>query len=221
MVSYITICIFIASIYIVKWMLRKCSRQSDLVKQFGVMNYNSTTSYVRGTVSFGDGSIEERFLRLSKVSNNVFMGDENYSWLDQVVLVALNKKVLAVTHYDTCASHWDDRVISYCMEQYNLQCLCIDAFPWNDDIVFGKVQHLPSVRLPIGPSTYRCPLGEPCPSGKHGKFRSNRWSCRIERGIWTRKYSFDESVVFTAQLSTCSCLSTFVSSSRISFGCFI
>ena len=78
-------------------------------------------------------SLENKLDRLSKVdSSNIVSGD--FSWIDEVVLVALGKKPIAHTHFgDLEIGDWDEDIEDWCVEQGNVMSFSVMEYRHNID----------------------------------------------------------------------------------------
>lgn len=81
-------------------------------------------------------SLADRIARMQKVDMRTVISDA-YSWIDQVVLVALGRKPIAVTHFDV-AEDWDMEAEDWCVEQRGVNSFVVMEMP--PDIKVSTVQ---------------------------------------------------------------------------------
>ncbi|CAH6418241.1 Hypothetical protein POVN_LOCUS11 [uncultured virus] len=71
-------------------------------------------------------SLEDRIERLKKVDLNATFSDSELSWTDQIMLVALGLKPIAVTHYDEPSTSGADREAEdWCVEQMGVDSFVV------------------------------------------------------------------------------------------------
>jgi hypothetical protein len=73
-------------------------------------------------------SLHDRITRLSKVDSATIESGQ-YVWIDEVVLVALGKKPIAMTHFDALDDDWNEEVEDWCVEQCGVSSFSVMSYP--------------------------------------------------------------------------------------------
>lgn len=107
----------------------------ELLKEFREMKFVPTpkdyTHYAKVNIPNAAEKISDMIIRLKKVTDTYF-GDWHYSWLEQICLVGLGKKNIALTTFDISEDMWwFNHKSAFALLKYfsDLNCLTVPYHP--------------------------------------------------------------------------------------------